>query len=240
MLDRIRFVLSHPSHPGNIGATARAMKAMGLGRLYLVAPKRFPDAEAIALASGADDVLDAAIVCDSLDTALADVGTAFALTARRRDLAQPSVDVREAAMAGLSEATTGEVAFVFGNEMTGLSNDEVLRCRRIVHIPVNPRFSSLNLAQAVQIVAHELHFAESGGAIPQPAPQPAATDAEVENFHRHLESAIVQSGFLDPANPRRMMERLRRLFGRVRLEKVEIDILRGIIAAFENPRPPRR
>lgn len=238
MLDRIRVVLSHPSHPGNIGSTARAMKNMGLARLVLVSPKRFPDAEATALASGADDVLAAATLCDSLDTALADVHTAFALTARKRELSHASLAVRDAAALGLAEAARGDVAFVFGNETTGLSNDDVLRCRHVVHIAANPASSSLNLAQAVQIVAYELWCAQSGGAIPQAPEHPAATGVEMENFYTHLEAAILASGFLDAGNPRRMMERLRRLFGRARLEKVEIDILRGIIASFENPRPP--
>ncbi len=227
---RVRIVLSHPSHPGNIGATARAMKTMGLGELHLVNPKRFPDAEATALASGADDVLAAARVHATLDAALAGTTLAYAVTARRRDLSHPARDVREAA----AEATIsgGAVAFVFGTEMSGLSNDEVIRCNRLAHIPAQPGFSSLNLAQAVQIVAYELRMS-TDSAIPRETEYPRATYEDVEALYAHLEASVIASGFLDPGNPRRFMERMRRLFGRAGLEREEAHLLRGMLAAWD-------
>lgn len=226
----VRIVLSHPSHPGNIGAAARAMKSMGLARLHLVNPKRFPDAEATALASGADDVLGAARVHASLDEALGGTTLAYAVTARRRDLSHPARDVRAAAGEALAEP--GAIAFVFGTEMSGLSNDEVIRCNRLAHIPAQPGFSSLNLAQAVQIVCYELRMA-SDAAIPVATEYPEATYEDVEALYAHIEASVLASGFLDPSNPRRFMERMRRLFGRARLEREEAHLLRGMLAAWD-------
>jgi tRNA/rRNA methyltransferase len=248
-LARLRIVLSHTGQPRNIGSAARAMKTMGLARLALVRPQRFPDREADALASGADDVLAAASVHATLDEALAGTTLAFALTARRRDLSHPASDARAAAAIALEHLgdPARAVAFVFGNEMSGLANDEVLRCQRLVHIPANPAYSSLNLAQAVQIVAYELWTAASAPAdfrndrqVDAGKWQPALASHEaVEAFYAHFERAIVASGFLDPQNPRRLMQRMRRLFGRAGLEREEIDILRGVLAAFEQPQPRR-
>jgi tRNA/rRNA methyltransferase len=232
-LARVRIVLSHPSHPGNIGASARAMKTMGLGELHLVAPRRFPDAEATALASGADDVLDAARVHATLDDALAGTTLAFALTARRRDLSHPASDVRAAAGEAVSSGAT--VAFVFGTEMSGLSNDEVIRCDRLAHIPARPGFSSLNLAQAVQIVCYELRMALDA-AIPVATRYPRASHEDLEALYAHLEASVLASGFLDPGNPRRFMERMRRMFGRAALEREEVHLLRGMLAAWDAAR----
>jgi tRNA/rRNA methyltransferase len=233
-LQRVRVVLCRTTHPGNIGAAARALKTMGLGRLALVDPRRFPDPQAAAMAVGADDVLDAARVCASLDDALAGTTLAIALTARRRDLSPLALDLREAAgLAATEAASGGEVAFVFGTEMAGLSNDDVLRCQRVAHIATNPAFSSLNLAAAVQVVAYETRVAVAGGAAPEPDRTPPATHEEVEALFAHLEAAVVRSGFLDPHNPRRLMERLRRLFGRARLESQEVNILRGMLSAWD-------
>jgi tRNA/rRNA methyltransferase len=234
---RLRIVLSHPSHPGNIGAAARAMKTMGLADLRLVNPKRFPDPEATALASGADDVLEAARVHATLSEALAGTTLAFALSGRRRDLSHPSADARAAAAE--ARATGGEVAFVFGTEMSGLSNDEVIRCNRLVHIPAQRGFSSINLAQAVQIVCYELRMA-ADPAVPAERRYPPASHEDVEALYAHLEASVIESGFLDPGNPRRFMERMRRLFGRAGLEREEAHLLRGMLAAWDaaGRRPP--
>lgn len=233
-LARVRVVLSHTTHPGNIGAAARALKTMGLARLVVVNPRRFPDPQATAMAVGADDVLDAARVCASLDEALAGATLAIALTARRRDLSPLALDLRAAAGLAASEAVSGgEVAFVLGTEMSGLSNDEVMRCQRVAHIATSATFSSLNLAAAVQLVAYETRVALLGGANPAPDRTPPATHEEVESLFAHLEASVVQSGFLDPDNRRRLMERLRRLFGRARLESQEVNILRGMLSAWD-------
>jgi tRNA/rRNA methyltransferase len=234
-LERIRIVLSHPSHPGNIGATARAMKTMGLSRLYLVNPKLFPDPQADAMAAGATDVLAGARICTSLAEALAGTISATALTSRRRDLATTPTWARPAAAQLVADASIGEVALVFGNETAGLSNEEVSLCRNWALIPTDPEFKSLNLAQAVQILSYELRLA-SVDAGPPPAVTEAgepATHEEVEALIGHLERAAVSSGFLDPAKPKRLMPRMRRMFSRAGLEKEEVNILRGMLSSFE-------
>lgn len=239
-LARVRVVLSHTTHPGNIGAAVRALKTMGLARLYLVKPRFFPDPQAEAMAAGADDLLAATRVCASLDDALAGTTLAIALTARRRDLSPLALDVREAAQLAIAEAGGGgEVAFVFGTEMSGLSNEEVIRCQRVAHIATSPAFSSLNLAAAVQVVAYETRVAAVRGAVTETERTPLATHEEVEGLFAHLEASMARSGFLDPRNPRRLMERLRRLFGRARLESQEVNILRGMLTAWdEGPHKP--
>jgi tRNA/rRNA methyltransferase len=236
-LGRVRVVLSRTTHPGNIGAAARALKTMGLRRLVLVDPRHFPDPQAEAMAVGADDVLAQARVCPTLDGALAGATLAIALTARRRDLSPLAVDARGAAELAVAEVCTGgEVAFVFGTEMAGLSNDEVIRCHRVAHIAADPGFSSLNLAAAVQVVAYELRMAAIAPGPFDTDRTPPATFEEVEGLFAHLEASMVASGFLDPYNPRRLMERLRRLFGRSRLESQEVNILRGMLAAWDAAR----
>lgn len=237
-LERVRVVLSRTSHPGNIGAAARAMKTMGLTQLVLVAPKRFPDDEAIARAAGAEDILVAARVCPDLDSALAGCVSAVAVSARQRNLGPPPGAVRDVAPEILALAAEGEVALVFGNETSGLSNDEVQRCQRTAYIPADPDYSSLNLGAAVQVLCYELRLAAYGGAPPLvsdvvPFASPQATHGDVERFYAHLERVMVDTGFLDPAQPKRLMPKLRRLFGRVRLERDEINILRGILDAAE-------
>ena len=233
-LARIRVVLVRTTHPGNIGGAARAMKTMGLARLVLVAPRHFPDPQAEAMATGADDLLARAQVCATLDQALAGTTLAIALTARRRELSPHAVDARAAAELAVAEAAAGgEIAFVFGTEMSGLANDEVLKCQRVAHIATSSDYSSLNLAAAVQVMAYEARVAALG-----PAPLAndrfdAASFEEVEGFYAHLERNLVGSGFLDPASPRRLMERLRRLFARGRLEKEEVNILRGILSSWD-------
>jgi tRNA/rRNA methyltransferase len=235
-LGRVRVVLSHTTHPGNIGAAARALKTMGMRRLVLVDPKRFPDAQADAMAVGADDVLAQARVCPTLDEALAGTTLAIALTARRRDLSPVAVDARAAAELAVAEARSGaEVAFVFGTEMAGLSNDDVLKCQRLAYIVADPAFSSLNLAAAVQVMAYEVRMAAGGPGAAVNDRTPPATFDEIEGLFAHLETSMVASGFLDPYNPRRLMERLRRLFGRARLESQEVNILRGMLSAWDAP-----
>lgn len=236
-LRRVRVVLSHTSHPGNIGAAARAMKTMGLTRLMLVNPKIFPDPQAEAMACGADDVLAAAQVCSSLAEALQGTVFAMAMTARRRELATEPLWARAGAAELASIAQHDEVALVFGNETAGLSNEELAQCGRWALIPANPEYSSLNLAAAVQLMSYELRQALLGVS---PAPTIAgagspATHEEVAGLMAHLEAIALSSGFLDPERPGRLMLRLRRLFSRAGLEKEEVNILRGLLAAFERP-----
>lgn len=237
-LDRIRVVLSRTSHPGNIGATARAMKTMGLRDLWLVAPERFPDEVATARASGAVDVLEAAHVVGTLEEALADTVFSAALTARRRELSLPRMQARDAARELVGRTDDGVVALVFGNETSGMTNEEVGLCSLPVTIPTDAEFSSLNLGAAVQVLAYELRMAalgEAGAAPVDPAVEPA-THADFEGFMAHLERVVTASGFHDPANPKRLLPRMRRLFNRVRLEKEEVAILRGMLTTFEKPR----
>lgn len=228
----IRIVLVGTTHPGNIGAAARAMKNMYLSRLCLVDPQRFPDAEATSRASGADDVLAAASVCATLEEALSGCSLVLGASARLRTIAWPQVDVREGGCLALGHAQSGgEVALVFGREHSGLTNEELERCNFLMHIPSNPEYSSLNLAAAVQVAAYEVMMA-AGAPHPEAGPEggePLATADELHNFYGHLEETLVEIGFLDPANPRLLMRRLRRLFNRVRLERTEINILRGIL-----------
>ena len=230
VLDNVRVVLSHTSHPGNIGAAARAMMTMGLTRLYLVNPKRFPDAAAEAMASGATVVLATATVCASLEEALQGTVLVVGLTARRRDLSHAMLSLREAAPQILERASEAPVALVFGTEMSGLSNSELEKCQLLITIPVNSEYGSLNLAAAVQVVAYELR---SCGVAAESASNgfPLAAFEDVDQFYEHLERTLIEIDFLDPEHPKRLMTRLRRLFARAELEKEEVNILRGILKA---------
>lgn len=245
LLDRVRIVLCRTSHPGNIGAAARAMKTMGLSRLHLVQPLCAVDEVAVARAAGADDILAAATISASLAEALAGCVQAVALSARLRDLGPVATGVRAAVGPLLAHTGNGDVALVFGNETSGLSNEELQRCQQAVTIPSHPGYSSLNLAAAVQVMAYELRMAAYGDVPPGPATQatpfsspPAAID-EIERFYAHLERVLVLTGFHDPARPRRLLPKLRRLFGRAALEKDEINILRGILDSIEKPTGPQ-
>jgi tRNA/rRNA methyltransferase len=233
-LSRIRIVLSRTSHPGNIGAAARAMKTMGLSRLYLVSPKHLPEEQAIAMASGADDVLAAATVVGTLEEALQGTVLAVAMTARRRDLSAPITWIREAASEVVLATGQGDIALVFGNETAGLTNQETDLCQRLAMIPANAEYSSLNLAAAVQVACYELRLAGLDIGMPPPTNEAGlpATHEEVEGLIGHLEAAAIESGFLDPAQPKRLMPRMRRLFARAEPEKEEINILRGMLAAL--------
>jgi tRNA/rRNA methyltransferase len=240
-LERVRIVLCHTSLPANIGAVARAMKTMGLASLYLVNPKQFPHADAEALASRATDILDAARVCATLDEALAGTVYAAASTARNRDMSHPVLTPREAAARIVEEAQRGPVALVMGPEKFGLTVPEVNRCSVIASIPANPDYSSLNLAAAVQLFAYEIRLAaEQVERLPQQTFE-AATFEEVEMLYAHLEEALLEIGFINPKEPKRLMQRMRRLFARVRLEREEVNILRGILnMAQEHARAARR
>lgn len=233
LLDKVRVVLSHASHPGNIGATARAMKTMGLSSLYLVNPKSFPDKEAEARAAGAWDILNNTRVCASLDEALDGTVLAAAITARPRDLSHEVFDARQGALEMLRHARQYPVALVFGTEMSGLTTAEVGKCQVVVHIPANPGYSSLNLASAVQIMAYELRMALPALELLPPAAAVAAEFNDVESLYRHLERVAISCDFLDPQEPKRFMRRMRRLFARARLEKEEVKILRGVLSALE-------
>ena len=230
-LANVRVVLSRPSHPGNIGACARAMKTMGLTSLYLVCPQRFPHAEAVARAANAGDVLAAARVCATLDEALEGVTLTAALSARRREHHPPLLNPREAAAELAVTALTQPVALLFGNETWGLHREEVDRCQRLVLIPTDPACKSLNLASAVQVLAYELRLAACGAQTPvTPAPVFPAHEA-LEHFYADLEALLVRVAFLDPAQPRRLMSRLRRLYARADLERDELNILQGVNSA---------
>ncbi|MDB5797435.1 MAG: putative methyltransferase [Paucimonas sp.] len=235
-------MLVETSHPGNIGAAARAIKTMGFDDLVLVRP-RFADAlareEAIAFASGALDVLEKARVVDTLEQALEGIQYAAALSARLREYSPPVHTPRQ-----FAESVAGQdglrAALVLGSERYGLSNESVLQCQALVNIPANPDYSSLNLAQAVQLLAYECRMAEAGGAGgagSEGAPAGAgrigflgdpASAGQIEGMYAHLEQALVQLGYLDPTNPKKLMPRLRRLFTRTSLETEEVNILRGI------------
>jgi len=239
-LDRIRIVLVATSHAGNIGGCARAMKTMGLTRLVLVEPQRFPDPEATARAVGAEDILARATVCASLDEALADCQLVIGTSARNRRIRWPVLSPESAADLMVSEATNREVAVLFGRERTGLTNDELDRCHSLINIPTATEFSSLNLASAVQIIGYELRRSWLQGKLaPRTAEdmmgEPLASSEEVQRYYEHLQQVLVETGFLDPENPRLLMRRLMRLYNRVQLTTNEVNILRGILAAVSHP-----
>ncbi len=246
MLNRIRIILLHTSHPGNIGATARAMKNMGLENLCLVAPKKFPSNEAIALASGADDILAKARVVKTLEEAIEDVRLVLGASARERRLSWPVINARSAGTRIVSELQDNpehEVAVLFGSEQTGLLNEELQRCHAQLFIPANQAYASLNLAQAVQVVCYEIQMAFQEKFSPFRVPlktetTPLKTDqfataAEMQSFYTHLEETLVNINFLDPKIPGQLMSRLRRLYNRARPDKVELNILRGILTATQ-------
>ena len=237
-LKNIRFVLCETAHPGNIGAAARALKTMGLSQLVLVAPARYPHPEAEWLAVGAADLLRAARVYKSLDEALAGSAFTVACTARPREVAVPMVAAREAAARIVEVARSQSVALVFGNEKYGLTAAEVAKCQLLATIPADPKFSSLNVAAAVQVLAYELRIAALGATVRNSSGKPPehATYEEIERFYEHLEKSLLQAGFLNPRNPKKLMARLRRLFGRTQLEQEEVNILRGVIKTLAQPK----
>jgi TrmH family RNA methyltransferase len=235
MLSNIRIVLVEPSHPGNIGAAARAMKNMCLEHLYLVSPEKYPHADASARAAGADDVLDTAVVTDSLQAAIADCTIVLGASARLRTFNWPQYDPRQAAEKASKTSQTSRVAIVFGRERTGLTNAELDLCHYLVHIPSNEQFSSLNLAAAVQVLSYEIYIAdqlEPRVKITEDTEIPA-NQLEMQRFYQHLENTLIKIDFLDPDQPKKLMRRLRRLYNRAQPEQTEINILRGILTAVD-------
>jgi tRNA/rRNA methyltransferase len=233
LFKRIRFVLVETSRPGNIGAAARAMKTMGFSDLVLVNP-RFPTAaqheEAIAFASGAQDILASAQIVGSIQEALADCNFAAAVTSRLREFSPPVITPRQLGGHLLSDSGL-RTALLFGNERFGLPNEAVERCNVLINIPANPAYSSLNLAQAVQVLAYECRVAACGEGLPVTGigfQGELADVSQIEGMYAHLEQALVAIEFLDPDNPKKLMPRLKRLFSRTQLETEEVNILRGI------------
>ena len=233
LLNNVRIILSHTSHPGNIGATARAMKTMGLTSLHLINPKLFPDKAADIRAVGARDILGQAQIHADMNTALDKTVLAAAVTARSRGLAHEVYDARQGARELLSHAQQHPVALVFGAETAGLTTAEVSRCQITINISTNPEYSSLNLASAVQVMAYELHMALPEIEYLEQQTRTPAKFKDIELLYEHLERVMINSDFLNPDEPKRLMLRMRRLFSRARLEKEEVNILRGILTAVE-------
>ena len=237
MLSTFKVVLVETSHPGNIGAVARAMKNMGMNQLRLVKPKYFPHADATARASGADDVLKTASVHDSLQDAIADCQIVLGASARDRTISWPSVTARESAEKWVEAASAINIALVFGRENSGLKNHELDLCHYLLRIPCNAEYSSLNLAAAVQVVCYELFIAsgqECTSSIGDRGEEPLATAEQMEGFYLHLQQTMADIGFLHPERSKSIMRRLRRLFNRAGLDTKELDILRGILRFSQN------
>jgi TrmH family RNA methyltransferase len=233
----IRFVLVETSHPGNIGAVARAMKNMGLSDLALVKPREYPHPEATARASGADDVLAAARVFDTLQEAIADCGLVLATTARTREQYFRVLEVREAGerMVAEAQAGSGVVAVLFGTERFGLSNEHLLAAHALLRIPANPEYESLNIGMAAQLIAYEIRMAwhRPGAAVP-PREVPLATPEQMERFYQHLEEVMTEADFRDRTqNGTHLMGRIRRMFNRAELDGNEVNIMRGILKAVQ-------
>jgi tRNA/rRNA methyltransferase len=238
LLDQFRVVLCQTSHPGNIGAAARAMKTMGLTNLHLVSPASFPDAHATVMATGAADVLQNARVFNTLEEALEDCALVIGLSARKRQLSHEMLPARQAAERATTVAASQKVALVFGTEMSGLSNAELDLCQLLAMIPTNAAFSSLNLAAAVQVMCYEIRMAtlDQENQIQPARANPLATSDELEGFYQHLEEVLIQIGYYNPAEPRKLMQRVRRIYARANLEKEEVNILRGVLKLTQSPR----
>ena len=234
-LQNIRFVLSNTSHAGNIGGSARAMKVMGLDQLHLINPTDYPSSEATARASGADDVLYHAGVHDSLDQAIAPCTLVMGTSARNRGMDIEVIELRQAAGLLLEAAASQQVALLFGQERFGLTNEEMQRCHYLVRLPANPEYASLNLAAAVQVAAYELRmqWLEAGSGDPATDPQgtPFATAEKMQSFYEHLFAVMQAVDFMQPENQASLSEKLRMMFNRLRIEKHEMDILRGFLSA---------
>ncbi|WP_454785787.1 tRNA (cytosine(32)/uridine(32)-2'-O)-methyltransferase TrmJ [Legionella sp. WA2024007413] len=233
-LSSIRIILVATSHPGNIGSTARAMKTMGLNSLYLVNPKSFPDYKAKEMAAGADDLLERAVVTETLDEALIGCQLILGTSARPRGLSLPGLIPASCADLISQQTEDTQIAIVFGREHAGLTNEELLKCHYHIHIPSNPEYGSLNLAQAVQIVAYELRMKLLAPKAEVSLRQDEyATADEIEQFYEHLRDVFIEIQFLKASNPRRLMQRVRRLFNRVNLEKMEVNLLRGMLSQVQ-------
>ena len=234
----IRIVLVNTAHPGNIGGAARAMKNMGLAELYLVQPREYPAPRAVWRAAGARDVLANATIVESVDEAIADCGLVVGTSARERRIPWPLLNPRECGEKTFQEAASHKVALLFGREDRGLTNDELQKCHYHVHIPSNPEYSSLNLATAVQVLAYEVRMAslaDEQGNLPPLTDwdQPPVTAGDLEYFHEHLAETMADLKFYDPENPKQLITRMRRLFNRVRMDEMEVSILRGLLSAVQ-------
>ena len=230
----IRIVLIETSHPGNIGAVARAMKNMGLRELHLVKPREFPHADAIARASGADDLLDSAVVHADMQSAVADCGLVIGTSARQRHIPFEPVEPRECAQRVVNKAREGNpVALVFGTERTGLTNTELALCGHLVTIPTSDVYSSLNIAMAVQIIAYEVRLAAREVAPVVERDEPLASQIEMERFYEHLQAVLASTHFRDHTSSGHLMSRVRRLFNRAQVDQNEMRILRGILTAVQ-------
>lgn len=238
ILSNIRIVLVNTSHPGNIGAAARAMKTMGLSKLCLVAPKLFPHVKADEMASGALDILGQANVFDTIEEAIADCSLVVGSSARSRAIPWPMLSPRAFAEKAANESNTDNIAIVFGREQSGLTNEELQLCHFHIQIPSNPDYSSLNIAAAVQVIAYELRVASTIDKQASVWEDDYVCAKDMQGFYKHLEQVLIQIDFLNPKVPRQLMPRLQRLFNRIRLERMELNILRGILRAIENSTMP--
>jgi len=248
MLENIRIVLVNTSHPGNIGAAARAMKNMGLKKLVLVEPKEFPSFEAYSRAAGADDLLGEAVVTDSLNEALRGCVWVAGTSARLRTVKWQIHEPRACAGEAIQHAEDGEVAIVFGRERTGLSNEELEQCNTLVHIPTNPEYTSLNVASAVQVLSYECRMAAlSAGSIEQPElakrkkhkeDVPASSDM-LDGMYGHLQETLHDINFFYNSSPEMVMRRLKSLFNRANTTKREVALLRGILSAAQGKKLKR-
>jgi TrmH family RNA methyltransferase len=232
IFNKTRIILVGTTHPGNIGAAARAMKTMSQDKLYLVNPKIFPSAEATARATGADDILAEATVCKSLQEAISDCDLVVGTSARTRSLPWPMVSPRECAET-VSENKYSSAAIVFGRENSGLSNEELELCNLVLQIPTNPDYSSLNLASAVQIICYEMYLLAGIEGNKNETDAKLANQGKMEMFYQHLEQCLVDIEFYDVDNPRLLMHRMRRLYNRVQLEENEYNIMRGILSKIQ-------
>ncbi len=232
MLSHIKIILVETSHPGNIGAVARAMKNMNISNLWLVSPKIFPSAEATSRASGADDILARASVCSSLQEAIADCNMVIGASARCRTISWPEITPRECAEKIAITEPGNKVAIIFGRENSGLKNHELDLCHFLLRIPCNSEYSSLNIAAAVQVVCYELFIAadkQEAIVIGDRGKTPKATATQMESFYTHLYQALTDIGFMHPDKSKSIMRRLRRIYNRIELDIKELDILRGIL-----------
>jgi tRNA (cytidine32/uridine32-2'-O)-methyltransferase len=238
MYSNVRIVLVNTSHPGNIGSAARAMKTMGLTNLVLAAPLLYPHPKAQEMASNAGDILEQAVVVSSFEEAIKDCQMVIGTSARDRAIPWPNLNPREAAEKVFADCRDQQVAIVFGREHSGLTNEELHQCHYHLHIPANPEYSSLNLASAVQVIGYELRMTHLAGESTAQSKKPVwdnalASSEEVNLFYEHLEHVLVEIDFLKPSAPRQLMARLKRLYNRVHLDKMEVNILRGILTAVE-------
>ena len=236
-LDRVRVVLLHTTHPGNIGAAARAMKTMGLRHLVLVNPKIFPSDIAVARSSHADDILDAAVVVETLDQAIGDCHFVVGTGDRTRTVPWPLYRPREMAEHARALPSTQSIAVVFGREDIGMTNDQMMQCNAQVQIPANPDYSSLNLGSAVQVLAYELRMAALGddgqAAGRRDWDEAPATQADFERLVAHWQRSYLNAEFLDPNNPKAAMTRINRLLARAELDQIEVNILRGMLSTLD-------